>query len=369
MDEEVYRIFHEESKEYKTEFEGKILNIKIILSDIITIRINETDAIQYNYYFKKFSLDKLVKINKIFKICETITEAFDILVEILDSKKFSLKTNKDNSFILILEIQIPGGKTQNAEFIINEKKEIDKDTLTERSVKKIKVLEDKNKSLETKIQKLEEEMNEIKDWKKKIEKYLSDKKKEKEIELKLGIKSLIIDNITDLNFLKGRLKDVDSNLKQKNIIFHLLYRATRDGDNYNDFHLRVDNKNSTLTIIKTNLGLKFGVYLDIPFKQIGCSVKDDKSFIFSLDLKKIYNSNKKGLYNLNDVKSNNDTLLNLNYQPILINANCLSNNKSYTTSSSDANNSYSNFEKDYELNNNEKFFTVAEMETFQISFN
>ena len=163
--------------------------------------------------------------------------------------------------------------------------------------------------------------------------------------------------------------NIAQNLKQKNIIFNLLYRATRDGDNFNDFHLRVDNKNSTLTIIKTNLGLKFGVYLDIPFRQIGKSVKDDKSFIFSLDLKKIYNSNKKGLYNLNDIKSDNGTLLNLYYQPILININCLSNNKSYTSTSSEANNSYSNFEKDYELNNNEKYFIVAEMETFQISFN
>ena len=39
------------------------------------------------------------------------------------------------------------------------------------------------------------------------------------------------------------------------------------------------------------------------------------------------------------------------------------------TTSLDANNSYSNFERDYELNNNEKYFTVAEMETFQVSFN
>ncbi len=51
------------------------------------------------FYFNEFSLEKLEKISKIFKVCETITEAFDILVEILESKKFLLEQNKDNSII------------------------------------------------------------------------------------------------------------------------------------------------------------------------------------------------------------------------------------------------------------------------------
>ena len=85
-------------------------------------------------------------------------------------------------------------------------------------------------------------------------------------------------------------------------------------------------------------------------------------------MKKIYNSNKNGKYNLNDNNSYNGALLNINYQPIFA-TNCLSNNKSYTASSSSANISYSNYEKDYEMNNNQQYFTVAEMETFQISFN
>ena len=359
-----------ESKKYKKESEGKIFDVEIILRLDITFQINESSELKYMFYYNKYSLGNLIKLNKIFKVCETITEAFELLVEILDSNKFSIKFDKDkNSIMLILEIQTPGGKTQNVEFDICKTKELDKDLIIKRLVNKVLFLEEKNKNLETKNQKLEEDIKEIKEWKKNIERYFNNKTKEKEIALKIGIKSLIIENIEDLNFLKDRLIIISQNLKQKNIVFNLLYRATRDGDNFNDFHLRVDNKNSTLTIIKTNLGFKFGVYLDRPIKQLGYSVKDDKSFIFSLDLKKIYNSNKNGQYNLNDINSSNGTLLNINYQPILISINCLSNNKSYTTTSLDANNSYSNFEKDYELNNNEKYFTVAEMETFQVTFN
>ena len=55
---------------------------------------------------------------------------------------------------------------------------------------------------------------------KKIERFFKDKVKEKEIALKIGIKSLIIENIIDLNFLKDRLMNIAQNLKQKNIIFN-----------------------------------------------------------------------------------------------------------------------------------------------------
>ena len=114
--------------------------------------------------------------------------------------------------------------------------------------------------------------------------------------------------------------------------------------------------------------MKFGVFLEIPFKQTGNSIVDDKSFVFSLDLKKIYNS-KPGTPSLNDYKINYSTLLDLNYQPISISINCLTNNKSYTNSKSCANNTYLGFERDYEINNNQQYFQVAEMETFLISFN
>jgi hypothetical protein len=92
--------------------------------------------------------------------------------------------------------------------------------------------------LEEKNKKLEEEINEIKEWKNKIQKLFKDEIEEKEV----ANKSKLIENTTDLNFLKNRLINNDPNLNQININFNLLYRVTRDGDNFNDFHSRVDNK-------------------------------------------------------------------------------------------------------------------------------
>ena len=140
---------------------------------------------------------------------------------------------------------------------------------------------------------------------------------------KLHFDSQIIDNLNDLNLIINRLTNNDMNLKQK-INLNLLYRATRDGDKFNDFHSRVDNKNSTLTIIKTSLNCKFGVFLYIPIKQTGNAIMDDKSFIFSFNLKKIYNK-KSGTYSINDYKESNGLLFDLWNQPIRIPINCLSN--------------------------------------------
>ena len=350
-------------KEYKLESEDKIFKIKLSLSSNIIIEIHELNKIQGSFYIKEFSLDELVKISRGFKICENINEAYEILEDIFEAKKYSIKLKEDNSITLNINVFLPGGRTQSAELSLN-KKEINKNVLIEELVKKVNTLEEENK-------KLKEEISEIKEWKNKIEKLFKEEIEKKEYYEKLltkGIDSKIIDNNNDLNFLVNRLINNDQILKQKKINFNLLYRATRDGDNFNDFHSRVDNKNSTLTIIKTTSGSKFGVFLEIPFKQTGKSIVDEKSFIFSLDLKKIYNS-KKGEVVLNDYTANQGTILDLNFQPISICNNCLSNNNSYTNTQSNVSNRFSGFERDYELNNNQKNFTVTEMETYQIYFN
>ena len=362
------------AKEYKLESEDKIFKIKLSLSSNIIIEIHELNKIQGSFYIKEFSLDELVKISRGFKICENINDAYEILEDIFEAKKYSIKLKEDNSIILNINVFLPGGRTQSAELSLN-KKEINKNVLIEELVKKVNTLEEENKKLKEEISEIKEwknkkleEISEIKEWKNKIEKLFKEEIKEKEKIEKLGIDSKIIDNSNDLNFLVNRLINNDQILKQKKIKFNLLYRATRDGDYSDDFHSKVDNKNSTLTIIKTTSGSKFGVFLEVPFKQTGNCVVDDKSFIFSLDLKKIYNS-KKGQYVLNDYTVNKGTILDLNCQPIRIYNNCLSNNNSYTETKSNVSFRFSGFERDYELNNNQKNFTVTEMETYQIYFN
>ena len=208
-------------------------------------------------------------------------------------------------------------------------------------------------------------MNEVIERLNKLEKYFAEEIEDKKFIEEIGLNTKIIKQKNDIQFIVNRLINNDENKKQKKINFNLLYRATRDGDTSNNFHNRVDNKNSHLSIIETKKGLKFGVYIDKPFKGTGNVINDNNCFIFSLNLKKIYN-NKEGANSFNDCSN---YLIDLNYQPIRIYDYCLSNEKSYTETKMNASINYYGFEKDYELNNYEKHFQVKEIETFQITFN
>ena len=111
--------------------------------------------------------------------------------------------------------------------------------------------------------------------------------------------------------------------------------------------------------------MKFGFYIEKPYKKTGNWEKDNKSFIYSLNLKKIYNI-KEDAYSFRDDPG---VMVDLYNNQIRIYDNFLARNDCHTCIKSDADKSFYGFEKDYELNNGECYFTVQEMETFQISFN
>ena len=93
----------------------------------------------------------------------------------------------------------------------------------------------------------------------------------------------------------------------KNIIFKLVYRASRDGDSAEEFHKRCNDIGANIILVKTDKNIKFGGFTnfdwDIPNKETtiknpedGVEKEDEKSFCFSLSLNKIYlhNNVKKG---------------------------------------------------------------------------
>ena len=278
------------------------------------------------------------------------------MLQILEDQKASINNINDNELSIIIKVN-ELGKEKDVTFTLNKKKMND-NAIIEELVKKVNQLEEENKSLKKDIKDIKEKFN-------LFEKYFADEIKYKKMIEEIGLDSKIIKQKEDLEFLAKRLINNDENLKQKKINYNLIYRATRDGDSLNSFHSRVDNKSSHLSIIETNKGLKFGVFIEQPLKQSGNCINDNKSFVFSLNLKKIYNA-KYGVNNINDVSG---YLINLYNQPICIVESCLSNNKSHTCTKSSADVSFTGFEKDYELNNNEQYFQVKEMETFLIEFN
>ena len=69
---------------------------------------------------------------------------------------------------------------------------------------------------------------------------------------------------------------------------NLLYRSTRDGGLYTDYHSKCDGHKNLLTLVKTTDGYKFGGFSSLELKISGDGQKDDTAFIFSLDKKQNY---------------------------------------------------------------------------------
>ena len=65
----------------------------------------------------------------------------------------------------------------------------------------------------------------------------------------------------------------------------LVYRGSRDGWMFKDFHARADNKGPTLTLIRTKTGRLCGGFTKVPWQSLtsGDYFKDSHAFIFTLD--------------------------------------------------------------------------------------
>ena len=181
--------------------------------------------------------------------------------------------------------------------------------------------------------------------------------------------STIINNQKSLNFVLKQIK-INNNLKIDEVCnLKLLYRATKDGDNCKTYHQKTNNISNTLTIIKTKDGIIFGGYthIKIPKSDYGMNYKDEKAFIFSLNLNKLYFP-KQNFYskhsneNYGPIFGTNE---DCNY-PIIIDGQNFFSKKSHSTCTK--NSSYNNMEFDYELNKGNRNFEVKEIEVYQILF-
>lgn len=75
----------------------------------------------------------------------------------------------------------------------------------------------------------------------------------------------------------------------------LLYKASIDSDSAAAFHEKCDNHSPTLTLVKTDQGIRFGGFTTLTWNtDENCKI-DKNSFIFSIDYKKKYELNENAL--------------------------------------------------------------------------
>ena len=167
--------------------------------------------------------------------------------------------------------------------------------------------------------------------------------------------SLILKNN---NIYKNRLKEwINSS---NNISTKLLYRKSRDGDEYKTFHYLCDNKGATIVLIKATEGFIIGGYTPLNWKSEGGWIQDNKTFVFSLSGNQVYRKKNKltnSIYCRNDI----DPLFNY----IGFNENGKKNLSQgvFNTRSDIYLNNYNEIISKEEKN---RFFDVEEVEIYQI---
>ena len=96
-------------------------------------------------------------------------------------------------------------------------------------------------------------------------------------------KGEIIHNMKELELITDKI-----NKENKKIIINLLYKASVDGDKASVFHDKCDQANSTIVLVETLNGKRFGGFTSCSWAG-NCEDKNDPSaFIFSLDKMKTY---------------------------------------------------------------------------------
>ena len=383
-------------KEYKLTINEKDFLIQIarpLNSENLYINAKEISSISNVFYEETFTLEQLKNINRSFRYFDTIDELIINIYQIFEEKKAFLKI-EDNKLYIIFKIN--KGLVGNEEISIKLKsenlsldnicislcKEINELKIKYNELKKeiddIKEQNNKNKEIKYKdiidkmnkeIEMLKLEIKNLKEDKNKSDKIIQEmqkwiknveEKEKEEINLKNKIDSKIIIKKEELNLISDRIQN-NENLKNKKIIYKLIFRATRDGTLATYFHQRCDGISPTITLIQTETGHKFGGFAVKPWQSSGGWIKDDEnSFIVSLDHMKIYNPIK-----------GCDKYYYSNYGPWFEGFKIPTNmfkDKSYVHDKNTANNYYSGFSSDYELNGGEKYFIPQEIETYQILF-
>ena len=99
------------------------------------------------------------------------------------------------------------------------------------------------------------------------------------------IRGDIIENAKELELLTRKI----CQNKYKKISLNLLYKAIVDSDKAEIFHKKCDSANSTLVLVKSANGKRFGGFTSCKWEGKSIEKKDEKAFIFSLDKMKIYN--------------------------------------------------------------------------------
>ena len=348
----------------------------------LIIYIKEENILNSEYYQNYYTLQQLQKINKYFRVFDNIDETIENFKDIISEKRLIIKNINDVLYITVKINKIGKGEEEiNLEF---KKSKLGTDKIVDNLISQINNinleinnlkneinnLKNENKNLKEENNFIKEDVKITKEENKSLKEQIKSLKEENKAFIKnindincfLSIDSRIIKNKKELELISNRIKNKDN--LNKNIKYQLIYRGSRDGMNTSSFHQKSNGISPTISIIKTTKGFKFGGYTEKTWENnsYGISMKDDKSFVFSLNYMKIYNH----IQGKDAIVHNN--CFGPSFYYCFYSYNKFNGNSNYTYDKNNCNNYYSGFERDYELTNGDYNFSIKEIEVFKVLF-
>ena len=175
-------------------------------------------------------------------------------------------------------------------------------------------------------------------------------------------KSNIIKNINDFYFIYEALY---KKLNKNNLKLIQKYNALIDGDTVKNFHLKCDNIGPNLSIVKTKENLIFGGFTMKNWSGDKINKKDNLSFVFNFQNKKIHEIKHEQFAIWCGNSSSINFFCGKGLSTLVLTDNCLNHNCNNTCPLADS--AFMNFTFDYELNNGKQNFSVSEFEVYEIN--
>ena len=258
---------------------GKMFYINLLNQEeyliITAYYISNKNRVEYE---SKFDISYIKKV-KLFILYDTINECLEEINSGINTGKSYLVEEKNyiNIFIPLNNI-----KFNEINFKVDLKENIN--IVNNKEINELKnVIKEQNNeiiNLKNKVNQLEILVNDLLIFKKDIVGKITFK-----------INSKIVDSYFNIILIKNWINNIN-NESSKIIKAKLLYKLSKDGDSIDTFHQKCDNNSPTLLLVETTNGRKFGGYTTCVWSVNKGGKKDGKTFLFSLDEKKMYKKKK-----------------------------------------------------------------------------
>ncbi len=168
----------------------------------------------------------------------------------------------------------------------------------------------------------------------------------------ITVKGDIIHSIEELELLTRKM-----NKNNNKITLNLIYKATTDSDKAKAFHEKCDDAQSTLVLIETDKGKRFGGFTTCSWAGDCQEKKDEDAFVFSLNKMQVYEN----------IPSELAIGCYPNFGPIFLGCQIRIYDNAFTNGGTTYEKGLNfNTEEDYELTGGDRIFNIKEIEVYEV---